>query len=179
MTYRLSKLTLALPNPFLNHSGPSSLQRPRCESNINVWFPFMYSQKWNCYFQNRTIIIFFLPVPTLIYLWEIYIFPGSVYNYSAAEKYVDQSWEYISQTHECWNWDWGRAISRKRIHFWLQCGHCQALCLLVQEKGLTGRYLLDMLLTLGENDDRCTVSRAHRANPCRVTLPSRPAAVAG
>ncbi len=38
--------------------------------------PFMYSQKWNCYFQNR-IIMFRLPVPTVIYLWEIYIFPGS------------------------------------------------------------------------------------------------------
>ncbi len=27
----------------------------RWESNINVWFPFMYSKKWNCYFQNRII----------------------------------------------------------------------------------------------------------------------------
>ncbi len=28
------------------------------------------------------------------------------------EKYVDQFWEYINrpQTHECGNWDWGRAI---------------------------------------------------------------------
>ncbi len=32
--------------------------------------------------------------------------------------YVDRSWKYInrSQTHECGNWDWGRAITRKRIH---------------------------------------------------------------
>ncbi len=47
---------------------------------VNAWFPFMYSKKWNCYFQNR-IIMFFLPVPTLIDLREIYIyciFPGSV-----------------------------------------------------------------------------------------------------
>jgi hypothetical protein len=31
-----------------------------------------------------------------------------------------QSWEYInrSQTHECGNWDWGRAIPRKEIHKW-------------------------------------------------------------
>ncbi len=29
------------------------------------------------YFQNRSIM-FCLPIPTLIYLWEIYIFPGSV-----------------------------------------------------------------------------------------------------
>jgi hypothetical protein len=32
--------------------------------------------------------------------------------YSAAGKNVNRSWEYInrSQTHECGNWDWGRAI---------------------------------------------------------------------
>jgi hypothetical protein len=34
-------------------------------------------------------------------------------------KYVDRSWEYInrshSQTHECRNWGWGRAIPRKGI----------------------------------------------------------------
>ncbi len=29
----------------------------------------MYSQKWNCNYQNR-IIMFCLPVPTLIYLWR-------------------------------------------------------------------------------------------------------------
>ncbi len=56
----------------------STLQKKgRWESNIDVWFPFKGSQKWICYFQNR-IIMFCLPVPTLIYLWEIYIFPGSV-----------------------------------------------------------------------------------------------------
>ncbi len=44
---------------------------------IMSWFPFIYSQKWNCYFRNR-IIMFCLPVPTLIFLWEINIFPGSV-----------------------------------------------------------------------------------------------------
>ncbi len=44
---------------------------------VNVWFPFMYSPKRNSYFQNR-IIMFGLPVPTLTYLWEIYIFPGSI-----------------------------------------------------------------------------------------------------
>ncbi len=47
------------------------------ESDINFWFPFMYSQKRNCYFKNRTLLIC-LPNPKLIYLWEIYIFTGSV-----------------------------------------------------------------------------------------------------
>jgi hypothetical protein len=50
----------------------------RWESNINVWFPFMYSQKWNCYFQNRIIMCCF-SFPSLIYLWEMYIFQGSVH----------------------------------------------------------------------------------------------------
>jgi hypothetical protein len=64
------------------HPWPVDIQytlrmKGRWESNRNVWFPFMYSQTWNCNFQNR-IIMFCLPVPTLIYLWEIYIFPGSV-----------------------------------------------------------------------------------------------------
>jgi hypothetical protein len=91
----------------------------RCESNRNVWFPFMYYQNWNYYFQNR-IIMFCLPVPTLIYLWEIYLFPGSVCQI-CCRKYVDRSWEYIirSQTHECGKSGlWDRAIPRKGIHTW-------------------------------------------------------------
>ena len=90
----------------------------RWKSNINVWFLFMYSQKWNCYFQNR-IIMFRLRVPTLIYLWEIYRFSGSVCLFCRRDiLYVDLPWEYIncSQTHECGNWDWGHAIPRKGIH---------------------------------------------------------------
>ena len=72
------------------------------------------------YFQNR-ITIFCLPIPTLIYLWEIYcIYFQEWFAYSAAGKYVDRrSWENInrSQTHERGNWDWGgRAIPTKGIH---------------------------------------------------------------
>ncbi len=91
------------------------------KSNMNVWFPFMYSQKWYCYFQNR-IIMFCLPVPILkLYIFSkrfIYFQDRSVYF--AAGKYVDRFWEYInhSQTHECGNLDWGRAIPRKGIHKW-------------------------------------------------------------
>ncbi len=55
---------------------PALQMKGQWESSINVWFPLMYSQKLNCYFQNR-INMFCLPVPTLIYLWEIYVFPGS------------------------------------------------------------------------------------------------------
>ncbi len=88
------------------------------EFNINVWFPCMYSQKWNCYFQNR-IIMFCLPVPTLIYLWEIYIFPGSVFLFCCREICSPILRIYkLLPTHECGNWDWGRAIHRKGIYKW-------------------------------------------------------------
>ncbi len=105
------------------HQNVVTLQmKGRWESNINVWLPFMYSQKYNCYFQNR-IIMFCLPIPTLIYLLEIYTFPGSVCLF-CCKKYVDWSWEYInrSQTHKCGNWYWGHAIPRKGIY------RCNFLC---------------------------------------------------
>ncbi len=95
----------------------------RWESNINVWFLFMYSQKWSCYFQNR-IIMFCLPIP-YTHIIESYICERFIYfqdrsAFSAAGKYVDRSREYKnrSQTHECGNWDWGQAIHRKGIHKW-------------------------------------------------------------
>ncbi len=65
--------------------------------------------------------MFCLPIPTLIYLWEIYIFRGSVCLLCCIHIFGNmQIWEYInrSQTHECGNWDWGRAIPRKGIHKW-------------------------------------------------------------
>ncbi len=65
--------------------------------------PFMYSFSGNCADS--------VPVSTFTCLWAIYIFPGSVHIFSSAEK-ADRWWEYInrSQTHECGNWVWGRAI---------------------------------------------------------------------
>ncbi len=57
------------------------------------------------------------PNSTLMGLWAIYIFPQSV-SLFCWRKYVDRSWDYIirSQTHECGNFGWGRAIPRKGIH---------------------------------------------------------------
>ncbi len=100
----------------------------RWESNINVWFPFMYSKNETVqppYFQNR-IIMFCLSIPTTIYLWEIYIFLGSVFLFCCSQ--ICACWpilgiQYIkcSQTHEYRNQDWGRAIPRKGIYKWDFC----------------------------------------------------------
>ncbi len=57
----------------------SALQmKGQWESNINVWFSYMFSQKSNfaaSLFKNRIIMLSLL---IHIYLWEIYIFPGWV-----------------------------------------------------------------------------------------------------
>ncbi len=95
------------------------------ESTINVWFLFLYSQKWNCYFQHR-IIMFFLLVPTLIYLWEIYIFPGSVCQFCCREicGLILRIYKSLTDT---WLWKFGLRPrnSQKRntyMGFSLQCG---------------------------------------------------------
>jgi hypothetical protein len=68
-----------------------------------------YSQKRNC---AATFLI-----TTFMCLWAISIFPWSI-CLLCCRKYVAWSWEYVnrSQTHECGNWDWCRAIPRKGIH---------------------------------------------------------------
>jgi hypothetical protein len=61
----------------------------RWGSNINVWFWSICIPRNETarsrYFQNR-IIMFCLPISTIMYLWAIYIFPGSVCLYIAAAK---------------------------------------------------------------------------------------------
>ncbi len=52
------------------------------------------------------------PQSQFLHSCERFIYSHDGPAYSAVGKYVNWSWEYInrSQTHECGNWDWCRAI---------------------------------------------------------------------
>ncbi len=105
----LQSLLLVILNKIILLWLDSSLC-PHCKDKIPK-FRNKYSQKRN--------IGVSVPVSTFMRLWAIYIFPRSICLF-CWRKYVDRSWDYInrSQTHECWNWSWGRAIPRKGIHKW-------------------------------------------------------------
>ncbi len=98
-------------------SGSASLFMNKAVNDNKIRHtPFIYSQKWNCYFQNR-IIMFCLPVPTLIYLWEIYIFPGSVCLFCCREICGPILGKYESLTDTCmWKLGLRPRIPRKGIH---------------------------------------------------------------
>ncbi len=104
-----------------------------------------------------------VPISTFMYLWAIYILPQSICLF-CCKKYVDRSREYInrSQTHECGNWDWGRAIPRKGIHKWdFRRSACfQLNCYL---KSLHNRFMLPWDEN-GYGDD----SRIRQLMPIRI-----------
>ncbi len=100
------------------------------ESNINVLFPFMYSQKGNraaSLFPKQNHNVLSPNSCAHISGRDLYISRISL-SILLQPKYLDRSWEYInrSQTHECGNWDWCRAIPRKGINKW--DFRCSAVC---------------------------------------------------
>jgi hypothetical protein len=100
---------------------PALQMKGRWQSNINVWFPYMYYHKWNCYFQNR---IKNAPSPrsyTHISVRDLYISRIDLqilHILLQGNMWTDPGNMYInrSQIHECKNWEGGRAIPRKGIH---------------------------------------------------------------
>ncbi len=87
--------------------------KSRWESNINVRFPFMYSQKWNCagyLFPKHNYNVLFPNSYTHISVRDLY-----VYFQDRCGLILGICKSLTLQTHECGNWDWGRVIPRKGI----------------------------------------------------------------
>jgi hypothetical protein len=115
----LAKLTEKTASSGLQSVKCTLQRKGQWESNINVCFPFMYSQKWNfaaLFFPKQNYNVLSPNSYCKFYVWFIYFQDRSAYF--AAAKYVEQSWEYTnhSQTHKCRNCDWGRAIPFLGIH---------------------------------------------------------------
>ncbi len=100
----------AMGHTFLNQQpsfcwmsvGTAALQmKGRRESNINVWFWFIHSQKWktvlpHCFY--NWIIMFCLPNSHSCNC-ERFIYSQDRSSYFAAAKYADWCWEYIEIAH--------------------------------------------------------------------------------
>ncbi len=98
----------------------------RWESNANNWFPFMYvftEMKLSSLLIPKTElhVMFCLPITTLIYLWEIYIFPGSVCLFCCSYGQILGIYNLLTDT---WMRKLGlrpRTIPRKGTHKWDCC----------------------------------------------------------
>ncbi len=89
------------------------------ESKI-FWFLFRYSQKWNCAAslfpeQNYNVLSpnFYTHI---ISVDRFMYFQGRSVYFAAAKICGRILGKYKSLTHECMNWDWGRAIPFLGIH---------------------------------------------------------------
>ncbi len=146
----------------------------RWESNINVWFPFMYSQKWNCaasLFPTQNYNVLSPNSYTQISLRDLYISRIGLLILLQPNM-LDRSWEYInhSQTYECRNWDRGRTIPFLGIHkldFWYRVYPNMAYG--------TCAYILEIRQHLTQTFDaniwRKHLRQTFDANICRIHLP--------
>jgi hypothetical protein len=97
-------------------SSPScTAKKGQCESKINVWFPFMYSQKWSCaasLFPKQNYNVLSPSSFTHISVRDLYIPMIGLPILLQPNMWILGIYKSLN-THECGNLDWGCAITRK------------------------------------------------------------------
>jgi hypothetical protein len=121
--YRVKKAIFCLAADDIVGQCPTlQMKGGRWESNINVWFPFMYSEKWNCaasLVPKQNCNVLSPNAYTHISVRDLYISRIGLSMLLQPNIWSDLGNILIpSQTHEYGNWDWGRAILRKGVHKW-------------------------------------------------------------
>jgi hypothetical protein len=89
-----------------NISAPHALQRQNTKLSKQIFPEKEYRGLSPNFHIHTSVSVLYIPTIGLPILLE--------------EICIDRSWDYInrSQTHECGNWGWGRAIPIKGIHKW-------------------------------------------------------------
>ncbi len=76
-------------------------------------------RKFETYIPRKGTATVIVPIPTFMFLCVIYIFPRSVYIFCCRKIGGPIVGIYCisrPQTHDCGNWDWGRAVPFLGIH---------------------------------------------------------------
>ncbi len=108
---------------FRNHPLYALQMKGQCESKINVWIPFMYSQKWKyaaSLFPKQNYNVLSPSSFTHISVRDLYIPMIGLPILLQPNMWILGIYKSLN-THECGNLDWGCAIPRKGKHIWDFC----------------------------------------------------------
>ncbi len=100
----LEQFKIEKSNSAYRPSTDALQMKGQWESNINVWFPGMYSQKWNLLFPKQNYNVLSPSPYTHTYICERFIYFQDRSAYSAAGKYVNQSFGIYKSLTGTWMW---------------------------------------------------------------------------
>ncbi len=106
------------------------------------------------------------PISTFMCLWAIYKFPRSICPFYCRKICGPILGMYRSQTHECGNWDSGRAIPTKGIHVWdFRWSVCKHACkddIYLQLENMMMTYAPSAYIVVIAVDEKASLDQAER-----------------